>query len=154
MWFDLMPEALVVILAGIWRYIDGRVWGRTAVRNAVGMVVSLVALYIAFGLSWWLLLSLPAMANIVMGYTKWEDMLYNGFRFFVGTFITGLPYIVYTIAIYDIVPIGCLAYMASGWLMGPLFYYLAQYKPSYLPEGLAEFGQGAILIGGLSLIAL
>jgi hypothetical protein len=146
---NLVLKLFIVLLTGVWRWVDGRGWGKTVVRNAVGMALSLAALYLAFGLSWFLLLSIPAMANILMGYTRWEDMFYNGFRFFAGTFLTGLPYL-----LLEGAGVGVIGYMLSGWLMGPVFYYMAQHKPNWMPEGLAEFVQGAVVIGGLAFITL
>lgn len=160
-----MIEILLgVSAAAIWRYWDGRGGDffipalrlKTRYRN---IVCVLIALYCAFisGIYTPLVpvVAFLASANIIIGRTRWEDMAYNGFRFFVGTTITAAPVVGYLVY-YGQDPIGALIYAISGWLMGPAAYYWTQRdKPLWLEKThLVDLFQGALLIGGLCYISV
>ena len=153
-----------VSAASVWRYWDARggdffipsLRWKTRYRNAVCLLVALYCAYFT-GLPLILvpIIAVLACANIIVGRTKWEDMVYNGFRFFIGTAVTAAPVIVY-LAYHESGPVGAIIYAVSGWLMGPAAYFWTQYdKPAWLEKmHLVDLFQGALIIGGLSYIGM
>ena len=145
-----MIESLLIAAAGAWRYFDGtsgRIFNvhiPTAIRNTVFVILALAGAYWSLGLNWWVLwLAAFASLNIIMGHTKWEDMLWQSARFGLGTVVTAGPYFAWTLYT-GAVDWMSLAYGLSGVLIGPVY--------KLLEEKWARIPTGAIIIGGLCLL--
>jgi hypothetical protein len=160
----------VVVAAGAWRWFDGssgHLFGvhiRTTYRNIVTGGLAASAAVLGIGPYWWAAWAAAiATLSIAVGRTKWEDPLYQFFRFALPAALIVAPYIIiiYWLAwklngSWSIALVLHTAWFtATDWWLGVLYPFLcgaAGASYSFIKEDKARVVLGATVIGGLVIL--
>lgn len=141
----------LTILAGLWRWADGRGWGgRTTYRNLAGLAIALGCAAAGMdGYGWGQMgtaagCAIIAWASLIVGHTRWESWVsvarYGGPTCAIAAlaYVGGAPVL------------ACALYASGGVLVGLLYVTLHRYVPFRYSTAVCEAAAGAVIVGGLA----
>lgn len=141
----LILATTLTILAGIWRFADGRGWGPTWARNVAGLVIALAAATNGLGLTWQAgICSLGAAATLILGFTDWSNLGWSLARYGAPTCVIA------SVGYVGSAPVlACVLYALGGVLVG-IQYPMLQKTGWRYATATSEVISGAIILGGIS----
>ncbi|MEK9751598.1 MAG: hypothetical protein VW338_00080 [Rhodospirillaceae bacterium] len=143
-----MIEAVALTLvAGAWRYFDGRGIPRsTAARNVLGAALALVCAYVGMGMTWQAGVSAAiAITSLIVGYTDWRAW-WSIARYGAATV---------AISVFVGITLGAsvavVLYGIGGCLVGALYVALHRVVRDFgFNTAVCETVAGLVVIGGLA----
>lgn len=152
---DILPAIILTILAGAWRYADGRgkPWRETWLRNLAGVLVAVACGSLGvngYALApadpaWWIGPACGGLAalTLIAGLTEWPSLWslarYGGPTCVIAVlgYLGGAP------------PLACALYAVGGVLAGGVYIVLHRMGWEYATQ-VSEAFAGALVIGGLA----
>lgn len=143
----MIESAALTLIAGAWRFLDGRGIPRAAwARNVIGLALALVCAYTGMGMTWQAgVCAAIAWTCLIAGYTDWREWWslarYGGPTVAISVlgYLGGAP------------PVPCALYATGGVLVGLLYIVAHRYVPDTgWNTPACETAAGAVIIGGLA----